>query len=853
MGCGCSSTDGHHVELSSQPARQFLNGQDEKDFLHSLTMNELKDKKLLLTYFNLLRNSSVEGQFDVSDQLLTLVRKKGLPQRYRWLVWRAITGWSTLYKPGAYERILTLEPDRKVAEAIEKDLDRTFPGWEAFDDFKKRELRTMLRAHAALFPSVGYVQGMNFIAGFLLFAAGEHADAAQDAFFMFVQIMVKYRASLLFCDGLPLLKLLSFQFRELLEQVFPDVHAHLDENFVTAEMYVTKWVLTLFTQTLPFSVTARIWDIMLCDGLDFIVMASLGAVKLLRPKILKSETEDIIELLTWHSQDPDATLSGEAIVNAAVGLQLPKIKGVGALETEAKHVIDISPKAHLPSSGFSYNDVEPPAQPVLAEDGFGTGAMMPGGHMQKGRAEALAALQRKWFVECAGEAESLQGAAMQLSAIRLDEGNLARLLPGGDLQDLSPPATFRRQPTHLGQPTVVDAPTQPSTARTERGAEPPPIGASLSIGEQLRRAELSPISHQAAVAMGRLQLQNGETGIGGAHDNFGWGMSPAYAEASGSASFDIDTQGMVTCLGPGGAFRGNAAVAVGVSIGIRHQTPNYDVNFDDVDEGLLDVSSSAYRQRLGRKRLKELRDRIAVDRGAPRSSMAMLNFDYTSQGNGGEIGIRPRPSSASGVGGERRASNQGYGDPHGDYGEYSQPALSMALVHRQQERYMNRGHSMGASSFRAKLPQGPMPTQFAADNTDSPRPQSARNRPSSSEGYGVPLSAREKTLRTGTPPTQTQSGSRGSRSGKWVSGNASNSFQLANRTFGRSGERFSDSAGTWESDEDLGTLDDGGWAAPAKQIGLYTEEGKPIVGSPFMREAWQTPRARSHAKSGWAN
>eukprot|EP00438_Fugacium_kawagutii_P006120 Skav220128 [mRNA] locus=scaffold731:241351:265887:- [translate_table: standard] len=86
---------------------------------------------------------------------------------------------------------------------------RTFPGLEDFDDRKKREL-------------VGYCQGMNFVAGFILMVAGRVPDAPKDAFLLLVQMMVKYRANLLFCEGLPLLKLHTFQYRALLQKLFPD-------------------------------------------------------------------------------------------------------------------------------------------------------------------------------------------------------------------------------------------------------------------------------------------------------------------------------------------------------------------------------------------------------------------------------------------------------------------------------------------------------------------------------------------------------------------------------------------------------------------------------------------------------
>eukprot|EP00931_Biecheleriopsis_adriatica_P061171 TRINITY_DN36779_c0_g2_i1.p1 TRINITY_DN36779_c0_g2~~TRINITY_DN36779_c0_g2_i1.p1 ORF type:complete len:873 (+),score=180.04 TRINITY_DN36779_c0_g2_i1:175-2793(+) len=315
MGCGCLS---HHQVGFPRAPREFLYAATDKEFVRSLDKEELKDKRLLLEYFRLEH----EGHFVVTDAFRDLVRRKGLPQRYRWRGWRALTGWSVLYRPGEYERIITRVPDSKTQDAIEKDLDRTFPSIEEFCDVRKRELAKMLRAHASVFPKVGYCQGMNFVAGFILLAAGTTPDSPKDAFFLLLQMMVKYRANLLFCDGLPLLKLHTFQFCVLLEKLLPDVHRHFEDTQITPELYLTKWILTLFTQPLPFDSAARVWDLIICDGLQALVLVALAVIKLRRTRLLREDTEGILELLNFRDGEQ---LSGGDIVKTALSLeaQLP--------------------------------------------------------------------------------------------------------------------------------------------------------------------------------------------------------------------------------------------------------------------------------------------------------------------------------------------------------------------------------------------------------------------------------------------------------------------------------------------------------------------------------------------------
>lgn len=60
-----------------------------------------------------------------------------------------------------------------VLHSIDKDVARTFPEHEYFSQESNQrsnldDLRSMLRAYAAVDPEVGYCQGLNFLAGCIL-------------------------------------------------------------------------------------------------------------------------------------------------------------------------------------------------------------------------------------------------------------------------------------------------------------------------------------------------------------------------------------------------------------------------------------------------------------------------------------------------------------------------------------------------------------------------------------------------------------------------------------------------------------------------------------------------------------
>ena len=117
----------------------------------------------------------------------------GIPPALRpqaWLSFSGCTEWMRRH-PMVYDQLCTRvarggsgAPDVGVQEQIEKDLRRTEAGTSG-DQLEA--LRRVLQAFASFNPSIGYVQGMNFIAAGLLRVLPEAA-----AFWMLVLIEQEY-------------------------------------------------------------------------------------------------------------------------------------------------------------------------------------------------------------------------------------------------------------------------------------------------------------------------------------------------------------------------------------------------------------------------------------------------------------------------------------------------------------------------------------------------------------------------------------------------------------------------------------------------------------------------------------
>ena len=65
-------------------------------------------------------------------------------------------------------------------------------------------------------------------------------------------------------------------FEELLLENCPKLAEKLKELNVTPDLYILDWLLTIFARPLPLDAAARIWDVYLRDGEEFLIRAAIG-------------------------------------------------------------------------------------------------------------------------------------------------------------------------------------------------------------------------------------------------------------------------------------------------------------------------------------------------------------------------------------------------------------------------------------------------------------------------------------------------------------------------------------------------------------------------------------------------
>ena len=127
-------------------------------------------------------------------------------------------------------------------------------------------LFNVVHAYAIHDSEVGYSQGINFLAAVLLL----HMKQEQ-AFWVLVQLMRRYRVRGLFLSNNPQLAMEHLKLSRLTVMCTPSLHQLFTEQGVDISLFTSEWLITLFSYTFPLSFTFRVWDILLVKGFTYIL------------------------------------------------------------------------------------------------------------------------------------------------------------------------------------------------------------------------------------------------------------------------------------------------------------------------------------------------------------------------------------------------------------------------------------------------------------------------------------------------------------------------------------------------------------------------------------------------------
>ena len=240
---------------------------------------------------------------------------KGPPAQYRAEAWLSLCDWTG--DAALYASLAPKPLDPTVEISIEKDLDRTYPDLLYFQSEGRRALEELLKVFALAEPDIGYVQGLNFIAGLCLLVT--RGDAPK-AYSVLKRLVKGLGLQGLFTENLPKLAEMSEILNDQVEEMMPALKRTFESEEVTDGMWVTKWLLSLYASVLPLHVVLRIWDVLIHQGPDFLLKVGLSLLKAGQGQLLACDCNQICN--QFQTLAISTGLDPESLLHRALRMKL---------------------------------------------------------------------------------------------------------------------------------------------------------------------------------------------------------------------------------------------------------------------------------------------------------------------------------------------------------------------------------------------------------------------------------------------------------------------------------------------------------------------------------------------------
>lgn len=214
---------------------------------------------------------------------------KAPPIAFRWIGWLVLSGVPEKRIATPYHNLQTYPLDIEIENQIQKDLTRTLESNHLMIKEVKECMYRILKALALLDNEMSYVQGINFICGFLLVISNQNE---LDTFYFLMSLFsqtysIKFGMRDFYTENFPLIYVFYSIFERNLKRLFPKAAEHINKISLPHLAWISPWMQMIYVNVFPNEVVLRIWDCFFVYGLSFLISFGFSIVEVVQDDLLQ--------------------------------------------------------------------------------------------------------------------------------------------------------------------------------------------------------------------------------------------------------------------------------------------------------------------------------------------------------------------------------------------------------------------------------------------------------------------------------------------------------------------------------------------------------------------------------------